>query len=149
MIQDWTTDCLEHHEHCIQQSAIPLPKRILKITADRVFLQERPEGSASYACLSHCWGPSGPAIRLTANTVGRLCEGFLKSDLPKTFRDAVEVCRHLRIYHLWIDALCKSFCKLLLLGRNAAEQLQVFSKTAEKIGKKPLPRWAISMRTRI
>ena len=149
MIQDWTTNCLEHHEHCIQQSATQLPKRILKITADRIFLQEQPNSLAPYACLSHCWGPSGPAIKLTADTIGRLCGGLVTSDLPKTFRDAVEVCRHLGIYYLWIDALCKSFCKLSLPGRNAAEQLQVFFKTAEKIGKKLLLRWAISMRTRI
>jgi hypothetical protein len=149
IIRDWTSNCLEQHEHCIQQSASLLPKRILKITADRIFLQERPNASAPYACLSHCWGSSGPAVKLTAETVGRLREGFVTSDLPKTFRDAVEVCRHLGIYYLWIDALCKAFCKPLLPGRNAAEQLQVSSKTAEKIGKKPLPQWAISMRMRI
>jgi len=99
---------MQYHNDCMQRLVVPLPKRILHITADQVFLREQPAKSAPYACLSHCWGLNGPAIKLTAGTVGYLRNGLRTSDLPKTFRDAVEVCRHLEIHYLWIDALCET-----------------------------------------
>ena len=100
---------MQHHNQCMQREAVPLPKRILEITTEYVFLRERPGSLAPYACLSHCWGLTGPAVKLTDETVGRLRDGVKTSDLPNTFRDAVEVCRHLGIYHIWIDALCEIF----------------------------------------
>jgi len=109
MIQEWKTNCMQHHKHCMQRKADPLPKRILEITTEYVFLRERPRNLAPYACLSHCWGLNGPAVKLTARTFGRLRDGLKACDLPKTFRDAVEVCRRLGIYYIWIDALCKDF----------------------------------------
>jgi hypothetical protein len=107
IIRDWKTSCMEHHEHCMQRVASPLPKRILEIGITHICLREQPGISAWYACLSHCWGPDGPTLKLGADTVERLREGVLASDLPKTFRDAVEVCHHLGIRYLWIDALCE------------------------------------------
>lgn len=100
---------MQHHKHCVQRTAISLPKRILEITDEYVFLREQPGILAPYACLSHCWGLDGPAVKLTAETFGRLRGGLKTSDLPKTFGDAVEVCRHLGIYYIWIDALCETF----------------------------------------
>ena len=93
----------------MQRLAVPLPKRILEITAEHVFLREKPGSLAPYACLSHCWGSKGPAIKLTAETVRDLRDGLKTSGLPKTFRDTIEVCRHLEIYYIWIDALCEMF----------------------------------------
>lgn len=98
----------------MQRSAAPLPKRILEIAAEHVFLREQPASPAPYACLSHCWGPNGPAVKLTAETFKCLREGLSIHDLPKTFQDAVEVCRHLGIHYVWIDALCKIYWDPLL-----------------------------------
>jgi len=109
MIQGWKANCMQHHECCMQRLAVPLPKRILEITAECIILREKPGSLAPYACLSHCWGSKGPAIKLTAKTFRGLRDGVKTSDLPKTFRDAVEVCRHLGIYYIWIDALCEMF----------------------------------------
>ena len=109
MIQEWKTDCIQDHEQCMQRAEVPLPKRILEITADHVSLREQLGSVAPYACLSHCWGLNGLAVKLTAATVGHLRDGIKTSDLPTTFRDAVEVCRYLGIYYIWIDALCKTF----------------------------------------
>lgn len=58
-----------------------------------------------YVTLSHCWG-SADVIQLRAEKL----EGFLVclsyGQLPKTYRDAVEVTRRLGIRYLWIDSLC-------------------------------------------
>jgi hypothetical protein len=107
IIRDWKTSCMEHHKHCVQRVASPLPKRILEIGITHICLREQSRIPACYACLSHCWGPDGPSLKLGADTIERLREGVPASDLPKTFRDTVEVCHHLGIQYLWIDALCK------------------------------------------
>jgi len=109
---------VECHEHCPPRLTSRLPKRVLKITADHVYLREIPNVSAPYACLSHCWGPYGPAIKLTADTVELLHKGYATSELPKTFRDAVNVCRRLGIDYLWIDALCKSICRDVIFEKR-------------------------------
>lgn len=75
---------------------------------DHVYVRELSSIRAVYACLSHCWGPQGPKIKLTHATAKQLGRGILVSALPKTFRDAVNVCQQLGIFYIWIDALCKS-----------------------------------------
>ncbi|KAK0616661.1 heterokaryon incompatibility protein-domain-containing protein [Immersiella caudata] len=58
-----------------------------------------------YATLSHCWG-DGQIPRLAMDNENRFRKGVDTKDLPCTFADAVQVCRHLRIRYLWIDSLC-------------------------------------------
>lgn len=55
--------------------------------------------------LSHCWGES-EVIGLTTATASSLFTSAPISKLPRTFRDAIEVCRWLNYSHIWIDALC-------------------------------------------
>lgn len=43
---------------------------------------------------------------LTKSTFGDLTDGIAFADLPKTFRDAVQVTRKLGFEYLWIDSLC-------------------------------------------
>ncbi|KAK7715694.1 hypothetical protein SLS63_011281 [Diaporthe eres] len=80
-----------------------------------------------YACLSHCWGNpqeicqtrrpdiEEPKDNLEVHTGRGNIEkskddlGGLKvplDALTKTFQDAVEVCRSLKIKYIWIDSLC-------------------------------------------
>jgi hypothetical protein len=66
--------------------------------------------AGKYIALSHRWGVLLPGEKekfctSQANIDQRL-EGFNLSDLPKTFQDAVEATRQLRIPYLWIDSLC-------------------------------------------
>ncbi|CAF9938262.1 hypothetical protein IMSHALPRED_000735 [Imshaugia aleurites] len=55
--------------------------------------------------LSHCWG-TAEFLRLTSATKNYLEAGFRLSELPKTFREAVQITRELGVRYLWIDALC-------------------------------------------
>lgn len=64
---------------------------------------EHPAGP--YATLSHCWG-SANFIKLERSTVNHFQKGIPMIELPKTFRDAITVARHLGIRYLWIDSLC-------------------------------------------
>ncbi|CAJ2511424.1 Uu.00g070490.m01.CDS01 [Anthostomella pinea] len=91
------------------------PRRLLHILnhpfEQRVQLKEIDHAdfeakSISYATLSHCWGSSGPSQKLLRSQHGRLESGVPWTDLPKTFRDALEVASALGLQYIWIDALC-------------------------------------------
>jgi hypothetical protein len=99
--------CVENHAHCNQGEATRLPKRVLEISGDIVTLREDVAGLHNYACLSHCWGPKGPAIRLTSDTLEDFKRGLGVKELPLTFQESVQVCSRLSLKYLWIDALCK------------------------------------------
>ncbi|EGO56942.1 hypothetical protein NEUTE1DRAFT_123349 [Neurospora tetrasperma FGSC 2508] len=59
-----------------------------------------------YMTLSHCWGENGVPIRLLNENYVRFLEGIQVGELPRTFRDAIDVTRKLKIPFLWIDSLC-------------------------------------------
>ncbi|KAF2647567.1 HET-domain-containing protein [Lophiostoma macrostomum CBS 122681] len=103
-------DCVQNHRKCkvLNPRNSTLPKRILQLRAPRAFLKEhlQPRPEENYACLSHCWGPQGPTIKLTRNTEETLHRGMPIDDLPNTFAEAARVCLKLGITNLWIDALC-------------------------------------------
>jgi Heterokaryon incompatibility protein (HET) len=55
--------------------------------------------------LSHCWGTEGH-LTTSTETLAERKAGIRIPDLPPTFRDAVQITRHLGIKYLWIDSLC-------------------------------------------
>ncbi|KAH7074576.1 heterokaryon incompatibility protein-domain-containing protein [Paraphoma chrysanthemicola] len=91
--------------YCKKSTITKLPKRILEIVDDRIFLREQ-DIEGVYACLSHCWGSQGPALQLTHESMKLFKAGIARSQLPKTFRDAIEICGNFNIGYLWIDAMC-------------------------------------------
>ncbi|KAH8600172.1 heterokaryon incompatibility protein-domain-containing protein, partial [Bisporella sp. PMI_857] len=70
-------------------------------------LIEIPIRDSPFATLSHCWGASGNTkCQATMRALRDLRDRILYTDLPKTYRDAITVCRSLEIRYLWIDSLC-------------------------------------------
>ncbi|KAF1961673.1 HET-domain-containing protein, partial [Byssothecium circinans] len=61
--------------------------------------------SLNYATLSHRWGQSNH-FTTTKETLQSRQSGFLFTDLPQTYKDAVIVTQRLGLDLLWIDALC-------------------------------------------
>ncbi|KAI0452121.1 HET-domain-containing protein [Xylaria acuta] len=106
-IKGWIDDCTTTHESCLKAecSQIYMPKRILCLVNDRVMLVEgaRPH---TYACLSHCWGPSQSPIKTLSTTIEDFKRDIPWRSLSKTFQDAVDICRRLDIDYIWIDSLC-------------------------------------------
>jgi hypothetical protein len=64
-----------------------------------------PSSKQLRAALSHCWGFE-QVITTTAQTLTQHRKGIHHSQLPKTFRDAVEVAQQLHLRYLRIDSLC-------------------------------------------
>lgn len=86
----------------------PLPHRVLAIYTDHAKLVETKEGQKGcYVALSHCWGNSeNQPLKTTKENYAERLAGIPLKDLPKTFRDAVKVTKHIRVKYLWIDSLC-------------------------------------------
>lgn len=55
--------------------------------------------------LSHCWGNVSP-LTTTKATLSQHAQQIPLATLPKTFRDAVAICRSVGVEFLWIDSLC-------------------------------------------
>ena len=73
------------------------------------FLQLSTEiSSVSYMTLSHCWGePDGPRPpKLTNANLDSMRNRIPVEILPRTFKDAIQIARSLRVSYLWIDSLC-------------------------------------------
>ena len=86
-----------------------LPKRLLKISTDRVNLIETSSSPVDgpYATLSHCWGSSPSFPVLTSENMTEMKLGIPSPpSLPLNFHQAILVCRALSIAYLWIDCLC-------------------------------------------
>jgi hypothetical protein len=110
-IQSWISECQESHSTCIKSTSY-VPLRLLDVKFDNpsvVRLVEMPCAPAithQYACLSHCWGNTRSThITHTANLSANMV-GITISELPKTFRDAIDISRALKLRYPWIDSLC-------------------------------------------
>ncbi|KIN06927.1 hypothetical protein OIDMADRAFT_108060, partial [Oidiodendron maius Zn] len=88
-----------------------LPHRVLDVGTwekpQKTFLSVGEDRIGSYAALSYCWGKSEKECKyLTTNeNLEQRQEAVDISTFPKTFTDAIAVCRHLGIRFLWIDLL--------------------------------------------
>ncbi|KAJ3536178.1 hypothetical protein NM208_g5822 [Fusarium decemcellulare] len=113
ILREWLLNCDSNHDEC-QLSLTDhefWPKRVIFVgDHQHLRLVEEPSGDRDYLVLSHCWGsPTDQEWNrfcTTPNNYHSRLDGFRLDDLPKTFRDAVEVTRELGKQYLWIDALC-------------------------------------------
>jgi len=78
---------------------------MLDLNNDLVILRENIQ-TQRYACLSHCWGPVDDVIKSTVDTLDEFMVQIPWSRLTRTFQDAVDICRRLGIFFLWVDSLC-------------------------------------------
>ncbi|KAI5860995.1 heterokaryon incompatibility protein-domain-containing protein [Durotheca rogersii] len=105
----WLHECSEHH-NCGEPSSAPYPKRLLDLREGQVrLLETNPTNGCKvrYVCLSHRWGdPQHRRLTTTTATIQKNMQGIAWEDLPKTFQDAVTICRRMSVSYLWIDSLC-------------------------------------------
>lgn len=58
-----------------------------------------------YVALTHRWGTQ-PITKLLTSNLAEMQESIDLDTLPRTFRDAIEVTRNLKMKYLWIDSFC-------------------------------------------
>ncbi|EEU37272.1 uncharacterized protein NECHADRAFT_8528, partial [Fusarium vanettenii 77-13-4] len=112
LIRYWISECAQHPTCAPPSYSTRLPTRLLDILAGDggcIKLYETHEDDKDmYIALSHCWGPKGlPDEAKTTNaTKEDRKRGIRIEDLPKSFQDAITICRALGVRYLWIDSLC-------------------------------------------
>ncbi|KAF7507555.1 hypothetical protein GJ744_010346 [Endocarpon pusillum] len=114
-ILEWINQCTDRHSTCLPSNTstphIEWPQRVVavgNIGNPQIRICETSKLECSeliYLTLSHCWGDIVP-IRLLHENYSIFLEGIKLDTLPKTFREAIEVTRKLKVGYLWIDSLC-------------------------------------------
>jgi hypothetical protein len=112
LAKHWLTQCTSKHVECCLPTTQPnvLPTRLIDVEARasfelRLHIVDQNDSGIRYLTLSHCWG-NLDVLTLKAENIGQMMDGFHMRDLPKTFKDAVEITKSLGFRYLWIDALC-------------------------------------------
>jgi Heterokaryon incompatibility protein (HET) len=112
LVRHWLSNCEANYPGCSPNTGMqyPLPLRVIDVgTVGETSVRLRVSGSSHeygrYITLSHCWGNSN-IFKLTSGNEQSLRAGFLIRELPKTFRQAIELTRTLSIRYLWIVSLC-------------------------------------------
>jgi hypothetical protein len=87
--------------------SVPAP-RLLDISSEepRVLPGTSCPPGSQWTTLSYKWGDSPASLKLTAENLVRLTDCFPSTLLPRTFRDAAELCRSIDLYYTWTDSLC-------------------------------------------
>ena len=101
--------CCNEHRSCVPKATGFVPSRLVFLGSSneeiRIVESVDGDGQMAWAALSHCWGGSQPHKLLRANHA-LLKHHINFSDVPATFRNAIEVTRELGLKYLWIDSLC-------------------------------------------
>ncbi|KAK4507180.1 hypothetical protein PRZ48_000914 [Zasmidium cellare] len=108
LVREWLQGLAIDH----RQESTWLPTRVLDVSGDdhgiiRVIGREEIDATSNprYVALSHCWG-SLEFATYDATTQNDFHRGFPVSALPRTFRDAIDFTRRLKVRYLWVDSLC-------------------------------------------
>ncbi|KAI6342350.1 hypothetical protein MCOR07_009990 [Pyricularia oryzae] len=111
----WMEDCINNHKACGKpDTGNWAPTRVLDLYSYGggdgniqlvIPAEECKDPLGPYAALSYIWGGQ-QSIRLSSDTIASFRQGISGTLLPKTFREAIQVCQHFSIRYLWIDALC-------------------------------------------
>ncbi|EAA26675.2 protein TOL [Neurospora crassa] len=98
-----TMDCHERRPARLIAVGRPGETHVRVIETAGLAVSETP-----FMSLSHCWGKDGVPTQLLKGNYDRFTkEGIRLTELPKTFRDAIEVTQRLNIVpYIWIDSLC-------------------------------------------
>lgn len=100
-----------NHKDCVPRelSEAMLPKRLINVGNSRscvVKLYETQQSdNMQYLALSHPWGDP-PHYCTYPDNIDEHRDGMPLGNLPRTFRDAINVTRSLGFEYLWIDSLC-------------------------------------------
>ncbi|OTA98356.1 hypothetical protein M426DRAFT_17487 [Hypoxylon sp. CI-4A] len=105
-VKAWVEKCDRKHAKCKKTSSDVLPDRVVFIGSGGDPRLVEPQGSLGrYIALSHRWGDQQP-MTLNKDTINDFKSSIPFSRFPKTFQDAIHICRALGVEYIWIDSLC-------------------------------------------
>jgi hypothetical protein len=131
LLRQWLREC-KRHSKC-RRKADFCPTRLIYVgNSDPNMLKlVEQAGQVYYIALSHCWGDPTTDDKekfcTTPSNLSRRRNAFTFNDLPKTFQDAIQVTRELRIQYLWIDSLC------IIQGEEGNTDWETEAKLMERV----------------
>ncbi|KFY68745.1 hypothetical protein V496_00809 [Pseudogymnoascus sp. VKM F-4515 (FW-2607)] len=106
LVKSWMRHCETQHPSCHDHRPRILPDRVLFVGKGTDPYLVEPKGArADYVALSHRWG-GRVSLRLKTATLDSFKRSIDFQSFPKTFQDAITVCRSLSIDYIWIDSIC-------------------------------------------
>ncbi|KAI1391810.1 heterokaryon incompatibility protein-domain-containing protein [Hypoxylon trugodes] len=108
LCKTWLEKCCTSHDCLPSNRPRHLPTRLITIDSQpRIVLSEElgTKLGVRFAALSHCWGGQ-EFTTLRRENIEEFRRRIPTETLPKTFRDAIEICRYVGLPYLWIDSLC-------------------------------------------
>ena len=110
LVQRWLNRCRTSHKTCREDAETTwYPTRLLQvmptISDTRLLITKGQRLRGGYATLSHCWG-SKPITKLVCNNLAQFQQQLDFEALPRTFQDAISLCKSLGLTYIWIDSLC-------------------------------------------
>ncbi|RSM07414.1 hypothetical protein CEP52_005248 [Fusarium oligoseptatum] len=109
LARGWLDECCQEHQKCsASQSPNFYPTRLVEIldsATARVIESESTNSVQRYAAFSHCWGKA-ETLKLLKDNKPRLEAGIDISELPQSYKEAIDACLSLDIRYIWIDSLC-------------------------------------------
>ncbi|KAM0426063.1 hypothetical protein ACHAPT_008694 [Fusarium lateritium] len=111
LARSWLQECCQSHEDCsAPQSPSFYPTRLVEIL-DKANIRIIECSSSTnkplqrYAAFSHCWGQA-ETLKLLKDNIARLERRIDISELPQSYKEALDACLRLDIKYIWIDSLC-------------------------------------------
>ncbi|KAF4458281.1 het domain-containing [Fusarium albosuccineum] len=105
LIKAWLFECEKKHHGCKKPHSI-LPDRAVFVgPRGDPCLVETHGSQGKYIALSHRWG-GHVSLQLKKDSLDDLKRGIPFSRFPRTFQDAITICRALGVEHIWIDSIC-------------------------------------------
>ena len=110
-IKEWLKNCSRDHRGCVAEavakSDLPNPKRLIDTGPSdeepALKLIDSPIGKVKYCALSYCWGKDAAVNYMTTkDTIEARRNGIPFRELPRTFRDAIEITRKVECRYLWV-----------------------------------------------
>lgn len=107
VVRRWLEACTSSHDCGIRTAETTLPSRLVHVgsSIDEVRLVRTAHGQGRYICLSHCWGGRETLKTTRANLASHM-RSLPSYEIPKSFREAMDICRWLGVQYIWIDSLC-------------------------------------------
>ena len=114
LVRTWLANCEETHQKCRNDWLLDKPTRLIDVNLSgnsrKCYLYTTDEWTdlfTEYATLSHCWGgDTSQMVKLQSTSLVQMQQSIDLTSLSRTFQDAVEIARGLKIPYIWIDALC-------------------------------------------
>ncbi|UPK92235.1 hypothetical protein LCI18_003170 [Fusarium solani-melongenae] len=125
----WLAHCVKNDKACEPPDDDFMPAHLVDVGSDSQspFLFKTSVSRKPYACLSYCWGPGSDAIlKTTTSNIEDHYQEIPESTMPEGIRDAIRLCRGLRIPFLWVDSLCLVQDDVTAWLDGAAQMSQIY-----------------------